>query len=335
MTVPPTPAVPLPLLDSAPLPVALHAAQTAAIVTDLSALGVLHIHGEDAQTFLQAQLTSDVAALAPAATQYTAWCSAKGRVLANGVLCRTGPAEYLWLLPAELAAPVHKRIQMFVLRAKVKLEDASSAFMRIGVGGPRAHEIIADRFGKTAGEHELLQSEGGSALALPGARYVLLLAPQHASQWVSAVVQDATPAPYAAWQWLTIRAGDAMVTTATQDLFVPQMLNGDALGAVSFTKGCYPGQEIVARMRYLGKLKERLFLAHLRSDRLPAAGDPLYAPAFGEQACGTIVDAAPAPEGGVDVLAVVQIDAAQDMHLGSRDGPSLDLLPLPYPVPGL
>jgi hypothetical protein len=322
------------LPEPASLPVALRAAQTGAITTDLSALGVLRIHGEDAQTFLHAQLTSDVAALALAATQYTAWCSAKGRVLANGVLCRSGPTEYLWLLPAELASPIHKRLQMFVLRAKVKVEDASSAFVRIGLGGPRAREIIGKRFGQAAVERGLLQTDGGSAVALPGGRYVLLAA-QPAAQWISAVVQDATPAPYAAWQWLAIRAGDPVLSAAIQDLFVPQMLNADALDAVSFSKGCYPGQEIVARMRYLGKLKERLYLAHLQADRLPVAGDALYAAAFGEQACGTIVDAALAPDGGVDVLAVMQIAAAQDMHFGSLDGPGLELLALPYPVPGL
>jgi folate-binding Fe-S cluster repair protein YgfZ len=111
------------------------------------------------------------------------------------------------------------------------------------------------------------------------------------------------------------------------------MLNWELLRGVSFSKGCYPGQEIVARTQYRGKLKERLYLAHL-ADGAPAPGDPLYAAAFGEQSCGAIVNAAPAPEGGHDALAVIQTSAATEAHLGAPDGPALSLLTLPYAVPG-
>jgi hypothetical protein len=133
---------------------------------------------------------------------------------------------------------------------------------------------------------------------------------------------------------LTIRAGVPVITASTSDLFVPQAANWDALGGVSFQKGCYAGQEIVARTQYLGRLKERLALAHL-DGAPPVPGARLYSAAFGEQACGTIVNAAAAPDGGSDMLAVLQLAAAEsgDVHLAAPGGASLRLSPLPYEVP--
>jgi folate-binding protein YgfZ len=137
-----------------------------------------------------------------------------------------------------------------------------------------------------------------------------------------------------AWRWHGIAAGVPLVTAATTDQFVAQALNWDALGGLDFRKGCYPGQEIVARTRYLGRLKERLFLFHVDAPA-PAAGSRLYSPAFGEQACGTVVNAATAPDGGADLLAVVQLAAAESpgVALGAPDGPAPVPRPLPYALP--
>jgi len=136
------------------------------------------------------------------------------------------------------------------------------------------------------------------------------------------------------WHWFGIRAGIPVITMPTQDLFVPQTANWDLVGGINFRKGCYPGQEIVARMQYLGRLKERLFAFHVETPP-PAAATPLYHAAFGAQACGAVVNAAAAPEGGSDLLAVVQWNALADsaLHLGVPDGPTLAPLPLPYDVP--
>jgi hypothetical protein len=146
--------------------------------------------------------------------------------------------------------------------------------------------------------------------------------------------KEATLADAAAWDRAAILAGVPVLTPATQEEFVPQMANLDLIGGVSFSKGCYPGQEIVARMHYLGKLKQRMALGHLEADSPPAAGDKLYSAELGEQAAGTIVNAAPAPGGGFDVLAVVQTSTLSDngLHLKSLTGPALQLLPLPYPL---
>ncbi|MBI2289829.1 MAG: folate-binding protein YgfZ, partial [Betaproteobacteria bacterium] len=143
---------------------------------------------------------------------------------------------------------------------------------------------------------------------------------------------DAAPVGPAVWDWLDIRAGIPFITPATQDQFVPQMANLDAIGGVSFNKGCYPGQEIVARMHYLGRLKQRMYLASVAADEAPQPGDKLYSADTGEQSCGMIVNAAAAPDGGFDMLAVMQIESAQrgEVHWKSPDGPRLKFSDLPY-----
>ena len=135
------------------------------------------------------------------------------------------------------------------------------------------------------------------------------------------------------WRWHGIRAGVPMIGAATQDLFVPQTTNWDLLGGVNFHKGCYPGQEIIARTQYLGRLKERMYPFHV-DGASPTPGTKVYGTVFGDQACGTVVDAAPAPDAGSDLLAVLQMSALDgQLHLGTPDGPTLVPLPLPYVIP--
>jgi folate-binding protein YgfZ len=162
----------------------------------------------------------------------------------------------------------------------------------------------------------------------------MIAAPDRAAALHDTLRANATAAPFAAWQWLTIRAGVPVVTAATQDLFVAQMANLDVLGGVDFRKGCYTGQEIIARMQYLGRLKERLFAFHAVADAVPP-GARLFSSAFPGQPCGTVVNAASAPDGGCDLTAVLQIAAAEsgDVRLDAGDGPQLTSLPLPYSLP--
>ena len=158
--------------------------------------------------------------------------------------------------------------------------------------------------------------------------------PAFAEQFWDRVSSAARPAGFPVWQWLTIRAGVPIITPATTDRLVPQMANWDALAGVSFRKGCYTGQEIVARTQYLGRLKERTFLAHVDGPP-PGSGEKLYSTTFGDQSCGTVLNAAVAPGGGSDLVATLQIAAAQsgDVRIGSPDGPAITVLPLPYPLP--
>lgn len=312
----------------------LVAARDTAVVCDLAPLAALAVTGQDAAAFLQGQLTSDVTSLADGASHLSAWCSAKGRVLANFLLRRIDAEHFELLLPASLAESIGARLKMYVLRSKVTIADAGDATLRLGVGGPAAAACIAASIGVTPALHHSMAIDGGSLTALAGNRFLVLAAPGHAPRLWETLKQRARPAGFACWQWLDIRAAVPLVTPPTQDQFVPQMLNLDALEALSFAKGCYAGQEIVARMQYLGRLKERLALAHV--DALaPPAGARLFASLYGEQPCGTVVNAAPAPGGGADLLAVAQTAAiaADALRLGATDGAPAVLLPLPYALP--
>ena len=310
------------------------AAEREAVICDLSPLAVLRVTGVDAEGFLQGQLTNDVAALAAGHSQYSAWCSAKGRVLANFVLRRSAASTFELLLPHSLIGSIAKRLSMFVLRARVVINDASSDTVRIGIGGPEAARAVAFLAGVRPSPHRGVAVEGGTLVALPGSRFVLALDPHQAPRLWEKLQQLARPAGFPVWQWLTIRAGVPVVTPATSDQFVPQMLNWDALEGINFQKGCYAGQEIVARTQYLGRLKERMFAFHVGASAAPA-GARLFSAGFGDQPCGTVVNASPAPHGGCDMLATMQIAAQErgDACLGAPDGPALQGMALPYAVP--
>jgi folate-binding protein YgfZ len=297
--------------------------------------GILRVRGVDAGAFLQGQLTNDVGAVSVGAGQLTAWCSAKGRVLANGVLWRNGEDEFLWLLHAALLPRVLQRLRLFVLRAKVSLDDATTDFLQVGIGGPGGAEVVRTSWGSAPEPFQTFIADDCSVLALPAGRF-LLVAPAARSAMLDGRVATALPRAHeAAWDWLTLRAGIPLVTAATQEAFVPQMLNWEILGGVNFRKGCYPGQEIVARTQHRTTAKERTYLAHVSTPPAPEAGDPVHSPVFGEQACGRLVNVAPAPDGGYDVLAVMQTASAREAHLQSPAGPPLALLDLPYEVPGV
>jgi folate-binding protein YgfZ len=178
--------------------------------------------------------------------------------------------------------------------------------------------------------------DGVTAIALQSARF-LVIAPIASGPeiWDRLSAGVLRPVGAGCWDWLEISNGLPWITAATQDQFVPQMANLELLGGVSFRKGCYPGQEIVARTQHLGKPKRRLYLAHVSADGIPIPSEPLYSAALGDQAAGTIVSAAPAPGGGFDVLAVVQTASAAGagVRLGSPAGAELRFRALPYPVP--
>jgi folate-binding protein YgfZ len=312
----------------------LAAAHEHAVVCDLAPLGVLRVAGPDAADFLQGQLTNDVLSLAPGASQLTAWCSPKGRMLANFLVVRIDSAVFELMLPVALLEAVRKRLSLFVLRSNLTITDASGASVRLGVGGPDASVAIRGVLGDAPALLRSMTTTDGAVVALPGGRFVVRTGPQQATALWDRLAAATRPAGFPVWQWLTIRAGVPVITQPTADQFVPQTANWDALDGVSFQKGCYTGQEIVARTQYLGRLKERLVLAHVDGE-VPAPGDRLYSPAFGDQPCGTVVNAARAPSGGADLLAVLQL-AARDsgaVRLGTPHGRKLALVPLPYPLP--
>jgi folate-binding protein YgfZ len=297
----------------------LAAARDAAIVSPLARYAVLRIHGEDAREFLQGQLTCDVAKVGPTAARFGGYCTPQGRLLATFLL--VGSADgYRMLLATDLADAIAARLRKFVLRSKVRIER-EAGLHALGVGGPRSAAAIGGAVGPAPmRDMEAVLYATALFVRLPGEQFVVLApAADLAALWAS-LSREARPAGTAAWEWLQVRAGIPWITAATQDQFVPQMAGLDAIGGVSFDKGCYPGQEIVARTHYLGEVKRRLRHGHTAAAAQP--GDTLVADG---QNRAVVLNAAPAPQGGHDLLAVVQDAAGERLFLRSVDGPPVAL----------
>lgn len=310
----------------------LLAARDGTIVADLSHNALLAVTGDDATAFLHGQFTNDVQVLGPGDAQWNGWCSPKGRLIATFLFVRRADG-FLMMLPAEIAEPVAKRLRMFVLRSKVKIEDAAERFRRIGLAGKTAAAAVGRAFGGTPAVMASVDREGSTCVALGIDRFVIFAAAEAAPALWEALASEATQAGKDAWEWTTIRAGIPTVVAKTQDEFVPQMANFELVGGVSFKKGCYPGQEIVARTQYRGILKRRMVRAHVCGGT-PQPGDALRSEAFGDQAAGVIANAAPSPEGGYDLLAVAQLEAIRSGDLRLADGAVLRIEDLPYATPG-
>jgi hypothetical protein len=311
----------------------LGAARDGAIVAPLIDLGLIRASGVDAADFLHNLLSNDVKGLGTDGARFAGLCTAKGRLLALLLIWRHGD-DFLLLLPREILPAILKKLSMYVLRSKVKLSDASAEYALIGFSSatdaPEALGAAAaaqPRFGVPA-------VEGGQAVRLDDNRWLLALdAATAASRWQQ-LATNARPVGLSAWQWLEIAAGQPRVVLATQEAFVPQMLNMElpAVAGVSFNKGCYPGQEIVARTQFKGKVKRRTYRARLVDALAP--GTPVYAPETGDQQCGELVSVAPSPAGAFECLVCVQISAfeAGEVRVGAVDGQRLEFLPLPYEV---
>lgn len=312
------------------------AAQNGDVLVDLSHLSLLGASGPDTQLFLNGQLTNDIAALDDAHSQISAWCSAKGRMLAVFRIVRHGDG-YLMQLPAALCADILKRLRMYVLRAKVKLDIADDTLVRIGIAGPNALMKVSAVTGlaPAVGDNTCARAGELLVLRLPGfhPRFEIL-APEVEARAIWDRLMPATPAGADAWTWHDIMAGIPAVLSQTTDTFVPQMANLDLVGGISFNKGCYTGQEIVARVHYLGRLKQRMYRLHTDSVPAPPPGTSIYAPDRGDQSTGTVVVACSAPAGGVDLLAVIHTSSADagDLHLAEPNGPRLTIESLPYSI---
>ncbi len=294
-------------------------------VVRLDTLGVIRAVGEEAVKFLQGQLTQDVALMGDSDARLAAFCTAKGRMLASFMMFRRGPQEVLLVCSRDILAPTLKRLQMFVMRAKVKLSDASEALPVYGIAGPTLQALVA-QLGSTS-----LKIDVGPAS-------LVFLAPAGAvprALWVTDAAEPAPAGPVLSaelWLWGNVHSGIAPITTPTVEAFVPQMLNYESVGGVNFKKGCYPGQEVVARSQFRGTLKRRGYLVH--GDEAMAPGQEIFHTGDANQPCGTVALAAPSPLGGFDGIVSMQTAAATsgELHLGAAGGPALGLLPLPYPL---
>jgi len=310
----------------------LKCTRSGTVLADLSHFGLIHFSGEDAQAFLQGQLSCDVRKVDLSNAQYGGYCTPKGRMLASFLLWHDDDG-YIMQLPSALQVAIRKRLAMFVLRAKVELADNSDTLVRMGVAGNHAAALLAEVVGIVPVAHlGVIHAQQGSVIRLGHDRFELVVLPEQAPALWQHLSKEAMPVGVSCWSWLEIKAGVPVITPATQEQFVPQMANLQAIGGVSFQKGCYPGQEIVARTQYLGKIKRRMYLANIQSIKPVAAGDELFSADMAEQSNGMVVNAAPSPDGGFDVLAVIQTSSVEagKIHWQALDGPALEIMPLPY-----
>lgn len=308
----------------------LRAAQVGTLLADLSHLGIIGVSGEDSQAFLQGQTTNDVR-LAMERAQYNSLCTPKGRMLASFLLWR-GDDGYALQLPAVLQAGIQKRLTMYVLRSKVKVRHASEESIRLGVAGVDAEQLLEKTIGALPTDNlGVARHDKGTIIRLGPARFEVITTMEQGQALWDELSQEAAPVGSTCWEWLEIQAGIPVILPQTQEQFTPQMANFEAIGGVSFNKGCYTGQEVVARTQYLGKVKRRLYLAHIDSDSAPQPGDELLG---AEPTAGMVVNAQPAPDGGFDLLAVIPTGSVEagEVRWKSPAGQVMHFLPLPYPV---
>ncbi|MBN4079225.1 folate-binding protein YgfZ [Beggiatoa alba] len=304
------------------------------ILCDLSHYSLLSATGADAQNFLQNQFCNDVHNVSPTQSQLNAYCTPKGRILAFFRLFQREDCYYL-RLPQEILEPTLKRLRMYVMMSKVTLEDVSDTLMRIGFAGPDAQQRLSHWLDAVPTVADTVtQSNGLSIVCVqPGTRFEIIGEATNLIPLWGNLSAQATPVGDGSWELLEIHAAIPEVLADTQEAFVPQMINLQGINALSFKKGCYPGQEIVARMHYLGKLKRRMFIAHTDDEATVTPGNALFAEgSTSGQGVGKVVRAQSNPEGGTDLLAVIEISSAEErtLRLHDTDGALLKLLELPY-----
>ncbi|WP_036596975.1 YgfZ/GcvT domain-containing protein [Ottowia thiooxydans] len=280
----------------------------------LTDLGVIRVVGDEAAKYLQGQLTQDVVLMKPGESRLAALCNPKGRMVASFVMLKRAPDDILLICSRDILAATLKRLSMFVMRSKAKLSDATEQFHLFGL------------IGQAAQEHSVTDGQHLCPLApADDSPRTLLVSPAEAPE------PSATPLDLALWHWADVRSGVALVTQPIVEAFVPQMLNYESIGGVNFKKGCYPGQEVVARSQFRGAIKRRAFVAQV--DGTTQAGQEVFTSADADQPCGVIALAAPAPGGGTAVIASLQLaalDSIDALTVGGPGGPALTGWRLPY-----
>lgn len=306
----------------------LDAATNGMVITDLSHRGLIKLTGDDAVSFLQGQLTNDIKALNGSNSQFAGYCTAKGRLLALFFAFSVDGAIYLQLNSALLES-IMKRLKMFVLRSKVTISDESHT-IRIGLAGANAAQTLSKLFPAVPeAAHTLVKHGNTVIIRLPSSTpmFEIMTDENQAALVSQTLASESRFVSEEAWNWLEIQAGIPDISTQTQEAFVPQMVNLDALGGINFKKGCYTGQEIVARTHYLGTVKRRTQLAHIASESTPQAGDAIVD--ANQQAVGQVVRVAPAITGGFDVLAECRLENIEQGKVFWQTH-ALEIKQLPY-----
>jgi len=309
------------------------------IIADLSHLGIIKISGSETQSFLQSQFSNDVNLVTETQAQLNSYCSPKGRVIAFFSLFQIQNDYYLQL-PKALLDSILKRLTMFKMRADVELTDVSDTLCCFGLSGSSAESIIQNKFNTIPSEHCSSETQDNiTVIKLPNttnnnSRFLVFsncdtLASYWASNKDNLVAVGRDP-----WSLLDVQSGIPTIESETVDAFVPQMLNLQLINAVNFKKGCYPGQEIVARTQYLGKLKKRMYLLKSGNNQILVPGTDLTTEnATDEQSKGKIVNCQLSPNGGIEALAVMQIksiDEQGDVIVKSSPEVKFSTQTLPY-----
>ena len=318
----------------------LEAARTGGVLADLSHLGLLDCAGQDSEAFLQGQLSCDVQAIAANSSAYGSHCTPKGRMAANFLIWRLPPdvsQGFRMALSRSIVAAAIKRLSMYVLRSKAKVSDVSDSIMLFGIAGGRSAAASNSIFAGLS-LHGTRHLDGGSTVvALSAGRFLLAVPVEGAPAMWTSLSAARRPIGTPSWEWLDIRDGIPLITTRTQEQFLPQMANLELLGGGSFKKGCFTGQEVVARTQHLGKVKRRMYLAHLdvpENGPPPSPGDETFSDDIPAQASGMVVNAQAAPGGGYDLLAVIHQSSRESstVHWRAADGPVMRFADLPYEV---
>ncbi len=306
---------------------------TGEIMADLGQRGLIAVTGQDAADFLQNMLSNDVRAVDERHSQLTSLNTPKGRMLALMRLFFREGVYYL-TLPRSLVEPTLKRLRLYVLRSQVALESAGEAFARFGLAGERAEGLLREYWDEPPTRVDEVRTQGlVSVIRVPGPapRFEIFGELEPMQKLWQRLDVHAVPAGTPCWDLLDTLAGLPEVYPETVEAFVPQMVNLERLGGVSFKKGCYPGQEVVARLHYLGKPTRRMALLRAEDAETGAPGQAVFG-ADPAQPAGEVVRFAPHPDGGIVLLAVLRLTAFHEgeLHLGSVEGPALTRLSLPY-----
>ena len=310
------------------------AAYSNLVLADLSHYDLIKATGDDVVEFLQGQLTNDIKLVNESAGQLSAYCNPKGRILANFRLFKRN-GDYFLRLRSDISEATLKRLRMFVMRSKVELTDISDELCRIGVAGKNATQHLSSSF-KNIPENpdDSVTEDDVTIIKLPSPlpQYELHGPFEKIKGLWERLKSDAGMIGENSWNLLTIRAAIPEIAIETVEAFVPQMVNLQAINSLSFTKGCYPGQEVVARMHYLGKLKRRLFIGTLKTDTLPISGQPILTNNEKQEKVGQVVTASWSKDNQVEILAVLQIEKAESetLHIDSDINSPIELIELPY-----
>lgn len=313
-------------------------AYTNIVLADLSHYSIIEASGDDVIDFLQGQLTHDIKLVSDSTGQLSAYCNPKGRIISNFRIFKRED-HYLLRMRSDLIEATLKRLRMFVMRSKVTLSDSSDTLSRMGIGGENATNKLTSLFKNLPGNADDSCTEDGvTVIKLPGSvpRYEAYGALEKIKSLWQGLQKDAVLIGENSWNILTIRSGIPEIVSQTVEAFVPQMVNLQAINSLSFTKGCYPGQEVVARMHYLGKLKRRLFIGTVEDELLPEPGQAIMTKNAEPKKAGQVVTASWTKDKKIEFLAVLQIEIAENNALqiesenGSKHGGTIQFIDLPY-----